>query len=43
VSVEEVDTCQRLMFWSAEELLRFLWQNFDEPFRRARESNQREG
>ena len=42
-SVEEVDTGQRLKYRSAEELLRFLGQNFDEPFSRARESNQREG
>ncbi len=42
-SVEQVDTGQRLKYRSAEELLRFLAQNFDEPFRRARESNQREG
>ena len=42
-SVEEVDTGQRLKYRSAEELLRFLAQNFDEPFSRARESNQREG
>jgi len=38
-SVEEVDTGQRLKYRSAEELLRFLAQNFDEPFSRARESN----
>ena len=42
-SVEEVDTGQRLKYRPAEELLRFLRQNFDEPFSRARESNQREG
>jgi hypothetical protein len=41
-SVEEVDTGQRLMFRSAEALLRFLGQNFDEPFRGERESNLRE-
>jgi len=38
-SVEGVDTGQRLKYRSAEELLRFLAQNFDEPFSRARESN----
>ena len=38
-SVEEVDTGQRLKYRSAEELLRFFAQNFDEPFSRARESN----
>jgi hypothetical protein len=40
-SAEEVDTSRRLKFRSAEELLRFLGQSFEETLRRERELNQR--
>jgi hypothetical protein len=40
-SVEEVDTGKRLKFWSAEELLTFVGQSFEETLRRERELNQR--
>jgi len=38
--VEEVDTYKRLKFQSAEELLRFLGQSFEEALHRERELNQ---
>jgi hypothetical protein len=41
--VEEVDTGKRLKFRSAEELLRFLGQTFEEGLRREREPSQRKG
>lgn len=40
-SVEEVDTGKRLKFRSAEELLTFVGQSFEETLRRERELSQR--
>jgi hypothetical protein len=37
-SVEEVDTGKRVRFQSAEELLRFLGQSFEEVLRRQQEN-----
>jgi hypothetical protein len=37
--VEEVDTGEELKFRSAEELLKFLGQRFDEALRRQRETD----
>ena len=38
--VEEVETGEELRFWSAEELLKFLSERFDDALRRQRENKE---